>query len=73
VHEAHAPPSSWHSNVLPLSLEVNATEALVDVPLDGAEVIVVSGGWVSGVPPPTEPDSTAPASGARPAKRALPW
>ena len=47
MQAAQLPASSLHWKVLPLSLEVNATDALVAVPLDGAEVIVVFGGVVS--------------------------
>jgi hypothetical protein len=47
VQAAHDPPSMRQAKVLPASDAVNAIDALVDVPLDGAELIVVSGGVVS--------------------------
>ena len=47
---------------------MNATEALVEVPLAGAEVIVVSGATVSGIPA-VAPYSKAPASAAAPTGR----
>ena len=49
MHEPQAPASSRHWNVEPDSDELNAklAEALVDVP-EGPELIVVSGGVVSG-------------------------
>jgi hypothetical protein len=48
VHELIAAPSSEHVNVDPDSVELNENDADVLVPLDGAAVIVVSGGVLSG-------------------------
>jgi hypothetical protein len=49
VHGAHAPESTWHSKVDGFSVEVNANVGVLSfvVPF-GPEVIVVSGGVVSG-------------------------
>ena len=48
MHEAHEPESSWHANVDPDSLELNANDALVEVvEALGPESIVVFGGVVS--------------------------
>jgi hypothetical protein len=45
VHGANAEPSSWHSNRLPLSVDVNANACVVEFapPVSGGEVIVVFG------------------------------
>ena len=51
AHPAGAPPSTWHRNVDPTSVEVNAKVAVAVVivePWAGPEVIVVSGATESG-------------------------
>lgn len=52
VHEVKVPESTWHSKLLPFSLEVNSKVGVVSLvwPPGRLVVIVVSGGVVSGVP-----------------------